>query len=205
VQREKPDIKIDRSDKAEQIEFPDHLPPARVASVTNDVLCIRLHSTVPRIRRFRASIPKTHSNPSAVQSCRCYPVNSGICQIGVVIFSVLQIFYQEVELQEGQNKNRVSGPSHGQEARERTPEFFFGVACASPYRDEDPGCVGGEARQENLPKRYATVIKRDDVEGDNRDAGGNPVNPEYFPERLFTAPCPNLRSKKLGGKFSDLR
>ena len=47
-----------------------------------------------------------------------------------------------------------------------SPKFFVGVACASPHRDEDPGCVGGEARQENLPQRHATAIKRDDVEGD---------------------------------------
>jgi hypothetical protein len=97
---------------------------------------------------------------------------------------MLQIFYQKVELQKGQNKNRVSGPGYGQVARECTPKFFVGVACASPYRDEDPGCVGGEARQENLPQRHATVIKRGNVEGDDHDAGGNPVDPE--PGRVMT-------------------
>ena len=114
---------------------------------------------------------------------------------------MLQIFYQEVELEEDQNKNRVSGPGHGQEARECTPEFFVGVACASPHRDQDPGCVGGEARQEKLPQRHTTVIKRDDVKGDNRDAGGNSVDPKHFPEGLLAVPRANLRSEKIGDEF----
>jgi len=48
------------------------------------------------------------------------------------------------------------------------------------------------------------ALRVNDVEDDNRNAGGDPVNPEYFPERLSAAPCPNLRSKKVGGKFGDL-
>jgi hypothetical protein len=125
-------------------------------------------------------------------------------QIAVSICLVLQIYSQEVELQEGQYKNRVSGSGQSEEARERTPKFFIYIICASPHRDENPSRVGGEARQENLPQRHVTVIKRDDIEGDNRDAGGNPIYPEYFPERLFAAPCANLRSKKVGCKFYDL-
>src|ERR1039458_139892 len=117
----------------------------------------------------------------------------------------MKIFYQEVELEEDQNKNRVSDPGHRQEARERTPKFFVRVACASPHRDEDPGGGGTEARQENLPQRYATVIKRDDVEGDNRDAGGNPVDPEHFPEWLLAVPRANLRSEEVGCEFGHLR
>jgi len=111
---------------------------------------------------------------------------------------VLKISHQKVELEECQNENRVRGPGHGEEACKCPPDFFVGVARASPDRYEDPGCVGGEARQKNLPQDRATIIKCDDIKGDNDDAGGNPVSPKHFPEWFLAAPRPNLRSEKVG-------